>query len=758
MSAKYLNNRLIVIMVAVLFPAILFANEIHVSAKGNNSNDGSKERPLLTIQAAVDMMKTGDICIVHNGIYRENIIINKYGDASHPIIIKAAEGENPIISGLDIFNLSWKSTDQKGVFVADYENNNIEQLFINSKPLLEARWPNVPRDQNGDWNFFSPDAWAIVDSTGNRYGTIRDSRLAATGWDINGAKAVLNVCHQFFTWTRLVKGYIPKTDTFNYPKDLGKSIKAKDESGASLAFNDDRYYLVGKKEFLDVPGEWYYDKDQQKLYVYSVDGKIPTLGSMEVKTRYFALTAEENCNFLIIDGFTFYGTAFKIGKDYNKRNNNFIFRNNQVLYSSCTDYFSFENDDFRSKLDKNFPIINADYAPIVNNVFAYGTLNALLVNGKYALIENNLFHDFDLNSSLTCPILEVNKSWPGYVGKGGNAIVRYNTLYNSGGILTQICQNDNDVYLNDLYDAFRASWGGNKDASALYTQNVFCHGTRFHHNWVHDSYAGNPPLEWGGGMGIRGDDKTAGLIIDHNVIWNIGSVGIELKTPDNPTPDQINKVYNNTIFKHSKYNPIKSGIIIQTIGGQNKFSFVSNNLSETIYGHWFAKPLDTLAEYNNNCTGENVEANLENPKFYDFRPNATASHVINKGKVITGFTNSIFGSAPDIGAYELGDSIYWMPGRREIKPTCPIVADGATINASRNLLMWKPAYHAVAYIVNFGTTKEQLQIQLKKVGESNIFQLPPLTGGKKYFWRVDAIMQDGSIVKGDIWSFTTSIK
>ena len=753
--SKHVIQKLIVILITLL-PSLLFANEIHVSVNGNNANDGSKERPLRTIQAAVDMMTTGDVCIVHAGIYRENIKINKSGEASHPIIIKAAEGEKPVISGLDIINLSWKSTEQKGVFVADYKNNNIEQLFINSKPLLEARWPNVPKDKNGDWNFFSPDAWAIVDSTGNRYGTVKDSRLAATGWGINGAKAVLNVCHQFFTWTRMVTGYIPKSDSFNYPKNLGASIKAKDESGATLAFNDDRYYLVGKKEFLDVPGEWYYDKDQQKLYVYSIDGNIPKSGSMEVKTRYFALTADENANFLIIDGITFYGTAFKIGKDYSKRNNNIVFRNNQVVYSSCTDYFSFEGDDTKSKLDKNFPVINADYATIVNNVFAYGTLNALLVNGKYALIENNLFHDFDLNSSLTCPILEVNKSWPGYVGKGGNAIIRYNTLYNSGGILTQITQNDNDFYLNDLYDAFRASWGGNKDASALYTQNVFCHGTRFHHNWVHDSYAGTPPLPWGGGMGIRGDDKTVGLVIDHNVIWNIGSAGIELKTPDNPSSDQINRVFNNTIFNHSKHNPLKSGMIIQTIGGQNKYSFVSNNLSETIYGHWFAKPLDTLAEYTNNCTGENVETNLENPISYDFRPKSTAINVINKGKPVTGFTNSIIGAAPDIGAYELGDSVYWIPGRREAKASSPILSDGAITTVNRDVLMWRPAYNALGHNVYFGTDKANLKLKGGFFDENNVFSLPKLVAGKQYYWRVDAVMKDRSVIKGDVWSFTTT--
>ena len=588
-------------LVLMALPMMVAATEIHISPKGNDANPGTIDKPFRTIQAAINKMNPGDVCIVHNGTYRENIEIIKSGNAAAPITIKAANGEHPVISGLDVLNLKWTVTDKKGIYVADNTNNNLEQLFMDGKPMLEARWPNVPCDKNGDWNLFSPDAWSTVDANGNSYGTIKDKHLAATGWNVTGATAVLNVCHQYFTWTRIVDGHNAGSDSFNYPKDLGKSIKPKDESGATLVFNDDRYYLVGKKEFLDVPGEWYYDAAKQQLYVCMPEGVTPEKKLIEVKSRYYSLTAGADKNYIIVDGITFFGTAFKFGKDYNSRSNNILFSNNQVLYSSCTDNFSLDASDKKAKLDRNFPVISADYATLINNTFAYGTLNGLLLNGKYALIENNTFHDFDYNSSLTCPMLEVNKSWPGYVDKGGEAVIRYNTLYNSGGIIMQVAQNDNNVYLNDCYNAFRAAWGGNKDASALYTQNVFCHGTRMHHNWVHDSYSGTPPHPWGGGMGIRGDDKTAGLTVDHNVVWNTGSAGLELKTPENPTPDQVNKIFNNTVFKHSNYNPVKSGLIIVTEQNQNAFSFVSNNLSQTIYGHWFAKPIGKLAEYSNNC-------------------------------------------------------------------------------------------------------------------------------------------------------------
>ena len=737
-------------------PILVAANEIHVSPSGKDTNPGTFDKPFRTIQAAVNSMNQGDVCIVHNGTYRESIEITKSGNAAAPITIKAAKGEHPTISGLDLLDLKWTATDKKGIYVADYKNSNTEQLFMEGKPMLEARWPNVPRDKNGDWDFFSPDVWSTVDAIGNSYGTIKDKHLAATGWNVSGAKAVLNVCHQYFTWTRIVEGHSAGSDSINYPKDLGNSIKPKDESGATLVFNDDRYYLVGKKEFLDAPGEWYYDADKQQLYVCMPDGASPEKKQLEVKTRYFSLTAAADKNYIIVDGITFFGTAFKFGKDYNSRSNNILFSNNQVLYSSCTDNFSIVASDKKAKLDKNFPVISADYASIVNNVFAYGTLNALLVNGKYAFIENNTIHDFDYNSSLTCPMLEVNKSWPGYVDKGGEAVIRYNTLYNSGGIIMQVAQNDNNVYLNDCFNAFRAAWGGNKDASALYTQNVFCHGTRMHHNWVHDSYSGTPPHPWGGGLGIRGDDKTAGLTVDHNVVWNTGSAGLELKTPDNPTSDQINKIFNNTVFKHSYYNPVKSGLIIVTEQNQNEYSFVTNNLSQTIYGHWFAKPIGKLAEYSNNCTGEVVESVLENLNQLDFRPKTTAANVLDKGKVLDGYTTSVFGTAPDIGAYERDDSVYWIPGRREAKATYPIVADGATVAADRDVLMWRPAYNALGHNVYFGTDKDNLKLMGGFLDENNVLKLPKLVAGKQYYWRVDAVMKDMSVVKGDVWSFTTS--
>ena len=51
---------------------------------------------------------------------------------------------------------------------------------------------------------------------------------------------------------------------------------------------------------------------------------------------------------------------------------------------------------------------------------------------------------------------------------------------------------------------------------------------------------------------------------------------------------------------------------------------------------------------------------MNDPDNYDFTPKSTASELIDQGMVISGITETFDGNAPDVGAYELGDT--WVPG------------------------------------------------------------------------------------------------
>ena len=68
--------------------------------------------------------------------------------------------------------------------------------------------------------------------------------------------------------------------------------------------------------------------------------------------------------------------------------------------------------------------------------------------------------------------------------------------------------------------------------------------------------------------------------------------------------------------------------------------------------------------------------------------------------------------------------------------------------------MWRPAYNAATHHVYFGTSKDHLTDVLEVDG--NVFTLPSLSGEQTVYWRVDTVMPDGSVAKGDVWSFTTA--
>jgi Right handed beta helix region len=446
------------------------AADRYVATTGSDATGiGTIGSPYQTIQKAFNVAAAGDIIHVRGGTYRETVtLIGKSGSAGNPITLRNYAGEPVVISGLDAPALTWASTTLRGVtapvYVATYAGAAFDQMFFNGKPLLEARWPNVPRDPNGDWDFYSPSVWAAVNASGNTYGTMVDSDLATAsgpaGWNrsISGVRAVLNVDHQYTTWTRRVSSHVAGTGTFNYPTNLGSTVSLPDETGSAASYNDDRYYLVGEKEFLDAPGEWYFDAASRLLYLCPPGGVNPNTAVVEIKSRNTSFAADQNSKYLTVEGITFFGTAFSFGKSPTSRSSNIIFRNNTVLYPCWTEWLGMPDGDPHVNDEGNYPVIQADNSVVANNTFAYGMTAALLSNGWDNLIENNLVHDFDYSSSLTTPPLQVSRNWAFYAGTGGRAIVRYNTIYNSGGILLQVGQPDNDVYQNQLYNAFRACW------------------------------------------------------------------------------------------------------------------------------------------------------------------------------------------------------------------------------------------------------------------------------------------------------------
>jgi hypothetical protein len=85
----------------------------------------------------------------------------------------------------------------------------------------------------------------------------------------------------------------------------------------------------------------------------------------------------------------------------------------------------------------------------------------------------------------------------------------------------------------------------------------------------------------------------------------------------------------------------------------------------------------------------------------------------------------------------------------------PYPGDGiASVELNNLVLTWIPGTGATSHNVYLGTDPQALPL-LGKVADAEA-RLSRLADQAKYYWRVDTVQADGSIVKGATWSFTTS--
>ena len=90
----------------------------------------------------------------------------------------------------------------------------------------------------------------------------------------------------------------------------------------------------------------------------------------------------------------------------------------------------------------------------------------------------------------------------------------------------------------------------------------------------------------------------------------------------------------------------------------------------------------------------------------------------------------------------------------------PRPADGAEDVVSSPILSWVPGGSAVAHDVHFGTDFDDVNDGVALVSpaqDANSYDPGPLDFGTTYYWRVDEVNAppDSTIIKGDVWSFTT---
>lgn len=624
-------------LLSLVLPAAARAADYYVAFDGSDAHAGTDpDAPLATLQRAADLMEPGDTCYVRGGTYRQSVRTTTSGEPGRPIRFQAMPGETVLLDGTDVLDATWEPW-RNGIYRAACDVR-FEQLFVNGKMMVEARWPNAPFQQRWDRA-----TWA-GSADGSRKDLLISLGLLDSAIDWTGAMAMLNVGHQYKSWARRVLSFDAAAGSFTY--ELGERLADGHDDGWMWA--DDKFHLFGKLEALDAPNEWFLDEAGNLLYLHG-GGTDPSRRVVAYKSRPIAIEVD-SADHIEIRGFRFFATTIRI-------------HGNDCVIEDCRLWFPTFSRDLKAGVTATDIRGNRNVVRRVS--LGYSNVGGLRIIGRGNLVKNCIVHDVNWAGTIEHPGIMVQAA-PlegesgengGGTGGGGNRVLRC-SVSRVGNIGIWFLGPNNEIAFNHVYDAGKAC----KDIAAVHTGNVTARGSRVHHNWIHGSM----------GIGLRGDDQTRGLIAHHNVIWDCGTWGLNVKGDDN-------LVFNNTLVGGSggiillptDAEPRKWWTPHPTLPVQNANSRYLNNAAAMLFCR--SEPLSDRSRFVANLfPSEQAGHRPQEPPpsnaawfvdsgNFDFRP-APGSPLIDAAVPVEdnpGTADATSGT--DLGAYS-HDGPYWIPG------------------------------------------------------------------------------------------------
>jgi len=281
------------------------AAEIHVAPSGSDSHDGSASAPIQTLEKARDLARAArqaepgqSITIwLHPGIHRVARAVaftaQDAGTAAAPLTIAtrrdpaAPDARAVLVGGAVVTGWTRGTLNGRDVWVADLAplglKTRFRQLYLNGRRLTWARYPNEnpALPYSGGWAYVDGKRLPMYqDIEGERTDTVVLREQDVRTWS-NPQEAEICIFPRYNWWNRIerIKSYDPTTRTF--------TLQGKMQYAARP---EDRFCLMGLREELDTPGEWWQDVENQKLYLMPPAGADLTRDAVTVPTVNDILT------------------------------------------------------------------------------------------------------------------------------------------------------------------------------------------------------------------------------------------------------------------------------------------------------------------------------------------------------------------------------------------------------------------------------------------------------------------------------------
>ncbi|MGW1109004.1 right-handed parallel beta-helix repeat-containing protein [Streptomyces sp. NPDC002540] len=507
--------------------------------------DTANGRTLLTpfrnIQECADTAAPGDTCLIASGTYEETVVPARSGTAEKPITYRAAPGAKVTLSGAtqvrgwspvtgdDVteigkndpyaLNSAFSGAVEAGrVYSTDVDLGSdvtTVQIFTDKKMGIEAQWPYPGLD------LLDPELQYA--GAGSADATIADADLTRPAGYWNGARALTSY------W------YVSATTTVKSSGVGSVELDAAPPCVHKVVPKDTRYSLSGKIGELSNPGEWFYDPDAKRLYVYSTDD--PALHRIEARTRPLALDLT-NISHTTVEGIDLFASTIRTGPS-----------STGVTLDGITGrYLSHYTDITRGTTDCGSSVtrgvgdtgivIDGTHNKIVNSDLSLSAGNGIALRGQNNTATDNVIHDVDYLGTYAA----------GIAVQGNSQTVMHNTIHRVGrsginlqwGTTEGLAPGPDRIAHNDISQYARLSL----DTAGIYTCcSADMMGSSIDHNLLHDGTP-TPGVTPFAVAGVYADNGQSNLVIANNVGWNNLEGTVMLNGLG--TGSHNNGVYNNT--------------------------------------------------------------------------------------------------------------------------------------------------------------------------------------------------------------------
>ena len=419
------------------------------------------------------------------------------------------------------------------------------EILFNGKPLTQARYPNE--------------------------GNIMTESVVEEGWNMNtnkdrypvGTPFTITVTDKRIAkWTKAPEGSILmfgywRRDYSDQTVPLQKIDVSKMTltSGISTVIGVDAnrpFYVYNLIEEIDIPGEYFIDRDTNIIYMYPPSGyETAELTLTLMEEPIFTLNETEYVNFKGIDVYGSRSNAYKINKG----------KYNEI-----------------SEADISFTATRAiritGYNNSVRNCYIHDVDGGVILEGGEAstlTLGNNVVEN--------CEIERFARLTPLYVAAVGaygvGDIIRYNEIHDSTHFAIEYSYHYNKIMYNEIYDVLKST----DDAGAIYggLSWVDGRGTEIKYNYIHDLAVKDAISAAVSGLaGVYVDGGQCGVIIAGNVFENIDGRGTWIN-------GGRHNIVTNNVYVNCKQGQLFSDIMVSYLDALDRYHNEVENKKDYLY-------------------------------------------------------------------------------------------------------------------------------------------------------------------------------